>query len=192
MVAIMKKLRNQALVPGTILASAVIVVIAILFVYPKASRDKITPQPEETANGVILSDKNISVPEGWHLHRLSNSYFLLTRQEKLPEIGGTELYAYGEQIGISVIPIDTTPEEWVAQKMHIDLDDVLVKKATWGMADGYKLLRVEHETPADPQLSEYLFTENVIYIFSLYPIPNANTAIFEEMVSEFARRVTES
>lgn len=134
------------------------------------------------------------IPDGWYAHRVHDEAILLTRQKELPKVEGTEMYAYGEQIGISVVRpwvTDTTPEELAASKTLIDVDDVLVRKAEWDTINGYKLLRVEHETPADPQLSEYLFVENAVYIFSLYPILDKNMAVFEEMISEFVRTVLE-
>lgn len=141
-------------------------------------------------NAIGVFPVSITPPVGWYSHYI-NGGLLLTRQKELPDIGATEGYAYGEQISISLVPLNASPEEWVAQKTYFDLGDVLIRKAEWDTSNGYKLLRVERETPAAPQLSEYLFVGNKVYIFSLYPISNANMAIFEEMVGEFARKASE-
>jgi len=117
------------------------------------------------------------LPEGWYAHRKTDSFIILTRQKELPDIGATEYYAYGEQIGINLIPIETSPETWVSQ--YIDLDDVLVKEVAWSIVDDgddvfdpgdITFLRVEHNTPADMQLTYYVFESDFVYVFSLYPL----------------------
>jgi len=117
----------------------------------------------------LLSD--IEPLRGWYSHHISGN-ILLTRQEELPDIGATEIYAYGEQIGIYLIKNGLTPEEWAAQKAYIDLDDVLVSSKEWSTYHGQKLLTVEHEAAGagGKMLTKYLFAGDLIYIVSLYPL----------------------
>lgn len=133
----------------------------------------------ENNSSLRLPSVEAMVPMDWYEHRLSDTHIILTRQADLPNIGATEGYAYGEQININVLPIDVSPEEWIAQKTHIDLDDVLVREAAWSIVDNgdniidagdVKFLRVEHETPAAPQLTYYIFESDRVYVFSLYPL----------------------
>jgi len=131
----------------------------------------------------------MSIPDGWYQHSLNdNSILLLTRQEVLPEIGTTELYAYGEQISISEFPIDTPPRTWVEQKTYIDLDDVLVLKSEWSNVNGYELLTVEREAAGatGKVMDKYLFTDSTVHIFSLYPLESYN------LVSEEQKRNLEN
>ncbi len=114
----------------------------------------------------------IESPKGWYSHRISDNRILLTRQEKLPEIGATEGYAYGEQIGINLINIKISPEEWVAQKKYIDLDSEFILSKKWSTFYGQKLLIVESETGGafGGQYAQYIFTDNSVYVISLYPL----------------------
>lgn len=131
------------------------------------------------------------LPEGWYAHRKSDSFIILTKQEELPDVGATEGYAYGEQITINVLPVDAPLEEWVGQNF-IDLDDVLVKEAAWSIVDNgdgiiddgdITFLRVEHNTPADLQLSYYVFEDDRAYIFSLYPLEPQSAERLEALES---------
>ncbi|PJE64293.1 MAG: hypothetical protein COU90_02480 [Candidatus Ryanbacteria bacterium CG10_big_fil_rev_8_21_14_0_10_43_42] len=138
-----------------------------------------------------LPDVRINIPPGWYEHRLSDTHIILTRQEDFPDIGATEGYAYGEQININVLPAGTPSKEWVSQNF-IDLDDVLVKEAAWSIVDNgdniidpgdITFLRVEHETPADPQLTYYVFEDEYVYVFSLYPLEPQNTERLDTLES---------
>lgn len=153
---------NKGIVGGILVVS--ILIVAGFFIFYSSSET-----PPDKLDSTITE---LSVPNGWYLHRLSDTSLLLTRQETLPNIGNTELYAYGEQISFNKIPIDISPEEWAAQKTYIDLDDVLVLKSEWSEVNGYKLLSVEREAAgaSGKVMDRYLFTKNVVYIFSLYPL----------------------
>lgn len=125
----------------------------------------------------------ITPPSGWYIHYTSGGSLLLTRQKELPDIGATESYAYGEHISISVTLMNTSPKEWVAQKMYIDLDDrALVRESEWGMVGGYLVLRVEHEAAgaAGKQLSYYIFNGDRAYGASLFPLEKCSDAICVE------------
>lgn len=122
---------------------------------------------DQNSTNVFLAD--ISSLKDWYAHRISDNSILLTKQETLPDIGATEGYAYGEQISINLMELETYPEEWVAQ--HIYLDDVLVSKSEWGAYRGQKLLTVESEAggASGKQYTQYIFTDELIFVVSLYP-----------------------
>ncbi len=138
-----------------------------------------------------LSDVGINIPPGWYEHRLTGTHIILTKQEDLPDIGATEGYAYGEQINISVLPAGIPSKEWVSQNF-MDLEDVLVKEAAWSIVDNgdtiidpgdITFLRVEHETPAEPQLTYYVFENGRVYVFSLYPLEPQNAERLDALES---------
>lgn len=140
---------------------------------------------------IKLQDLGAGVPVEWYEHRLSDTHIILTRQKDLPEVGATEGYAYGEQINISVLPVSTPSKEWVSQNF-IDLNDVLVKEAVWSIVDNgdniidpndITFLRVEHETPAQPQLTYYVFENERVYVFSLYPLEPQNAERLDALES---------
>lgn len=129
-------------------------------------------QESKTAS---LKGIEISLPN-WYTHHISDTHIILTKQETLPDIGATEGYAYGEQININVLPLDISPEEWVAQ--NIDLDDILVLSKEWSTFYGQKLLVVESEAggASGKQYTQYLFTDDVRYVISLYPLEVYDTS----------------
>jgi len=132
-------------------------------------KKEIRRSAQESPSAPFLKD--IAPLKDWYSHRISGN-ILLTRQEELPDIGATEIYAYGEQIGIHLIKNELSPEEWAAQKAYIDLDDVLVSSKEWSTYHGQKLLTVEHEAAGAGRkmLTKYLFAGDLIYIISLYPL----------------------
>lgn len=150
-------------VVGVLITTILVIVGFFIFNSPK---DTIENKP-------VSTNIKLSVPDGWYLHRLSDTSVLLTRQETLPDIANTESYAYGEQISLNVIPMTkTSPEAWVAQKTYIDLTDTLILKSEWGEIDGHKLLSVEQMAAgaSGKIMSRYLFVDNIVHIFSLYPL----------------------
>ncbi len=111
----------------------------------------------------------IQVPEGWYKHNLNSSVgFLLTKSKELPEIGATELFTYGEQIGFNSFKIKQTPEEWAEQTM-LDEDPLFISK-TWSSINNYKMLTVKQITQADDMLTQYIFKDNTVYSLYLYPL----------------------
>ncbi|MFC1720958.1 hypothetical protein ACFL0K_01755 [Patescibacteria group bacterium] len=117
------------------------------------------------------------IPKGWFMHRASNQHIMLTRSKELLDIEATEGYAYGEQINIDLIKIDMSPEEGVAQKTYIDLDDVLVLSKEWTISYEQKILSVESEAAgfSGKQYTRYLFVDDFVYIVSLYPLETYDT-----------------
>ena len=113
--------------------------------------------------------ENTQVPSGWYQHRMSDTHMLLTKQQELPDIGGTEGYAYGQQINIEVIKRDVPYKEWLA--LYVG-DDALVSSKEWSTISGYEFLRVEQEAggAAGKVLNYYVFVDDLVYIFSLYPL----------------------
>ncbi|GEM_PF-2724930 len=156
-------------------------------------------QQTENKTSLKLPDVGTSIPAGWYEHRINDTHIILTKEKILPDIGATEGYAYGEQINISVLPLSLSPEKWVAQKTHIDLDDVLVREAAWSIVDNgdniiddgdIKFLRIEHKTPAGSALSYYVFEDERIKVFSLYPLETQSVErldILESVMRAYTR-----
>lgn len=109
--------------------------------------------------------------DGWYMHRESNISILFTRQEVLPDIGMTEEFAYGEQIHINNLPIEMTPEEWVADRQ---LETDLANKYQWDFVNGRRHLRVTHPTPAQDAQTDYFFGYNHVIISIFYPVSTLN------------------
>lgn len=109
--------------------------------------------------------------DGWYPHRESNISILFTRQEVLPDIGMTEGLAYGEQIHINSLPIQTTPEQWVADRQ---LETDLANKYQWDFVNGRRHLRVTHPTPAQDAQTDYFFGYGHVVISMFYPVSTLN------------------
>lgn len=120
-------------------------------------------------SGPVLPEPD-AIPPGWYVHRMNERSLLITRQEKLPDIAGTEGYAYGEQVGVSLSMNGRTPQEWAGQQEWLD-DEALVKEKTWTERSGRALLQVQHETEASGQLTTFLFVDDKVYTITLYPYP---------------------
>ncbi len=98
----MKKLNKNSIFG--IVAVMVLVAIAIFLYQFSASQEQAEPDFSSESSAVFLPD--IDPLRDWYAHRMSDRTIILTRQEELPDIGATEGYAYGEQIMISVVPIN--------------------------------------------------------------------------------------
>lgn len=181
---------------GIIIAGAIIA--AAIFYLPIGPESASNPKSDEKMS---LSTEYLTVPDGWYLHRLSNTDALLTKNRDLPNIGNTERYAYGEQVGIELIKLDRSPEEWAS--LQAPDEDPLILSKQWGTSNGYATLRVEQEAAgaAGKQLTRYLFVNDRAYIFSLYPLEiydslkklfvrnEQNVALLEKILSDYAARL---
>lgn len=116
---------------------------------------------------IDINESYFTVPAGWYLHRTHPSAVMLTEEQKLQDIGATETFAYGEQIGISVMKIDKSPKEWIAHWVP-DNDPIFLTKE-WGVLNGYPTFITEHISPAADVLDIYLFKDGHAYVFSAYP-----------------------
>lgn len=128
------------------------------------------------SNNISLLSLNITLPNGWYVHRMtSDNDLLLTKQKDLPSIGATERWAYGEQIGIGIIRMDKPLEEWVQTYAG---DDVMISSKTWDMLNGHKVLKVEQEAAGagGKVLNYYFFSGNIAYNFYLYPLEITDSA----------------
>ncbi len=152
---------------GTVLTLAVTLVFAIDWEDLNIKRE--IRQSTDSKEISVLSLPDIIPPEDWYVHRINDSSIILTRQEKLPEIGATEFTAYGEQIGIYLEKIETSPQKWAAS--HVG-DDVLVQSKKWSTFYGQTLLTTEGEAGGSggKQYTQYLFVDGMVYIVSLYPL----------------------
>jgi len=138
----------------------------------------------EDAAETYLSD--IDTPAGWYQHRLSRSHILITAQKDLPDIGATEMYAYGDQVSVSIATTTLTPEEWMSQQEWLD-DPALARSKVWIKLHGHMMLQVGHETEALPALTAYLFVKDLVYTISLYPYPGGKAlGVFNDLVEKYS------
>lgn len=150
--------------------------------------------------GGNLRVSDITVPSGWYVHAMENDTLILTRQQKLPDIGSSERFAYGEQIDIGVVKLDRPIDEWIA--WQIPSDDPLYTLKELGTLSGHQTMTVEHESlAAGKVLDYYIFVDNQAYIFSLYPLESydpsinnsvrntENVKILEQIVKDFSARI---
>ncbi len=131
------------------------------------------------------------IPPGWYSHQVSDSRIILTKEKELPNIGGTESYAYGDQINISVSEFDgSNPENW---PHLIWIDDVaLVKEKSWTDVGGMVALRVRHEAAgaSGEQITWYLFYDDRVYELSLYmPQDKPNDETFGDFVRQYGTQI---
>lgn len=146
--------------------------------------------------GRLESIAKLPLPDGWYSHKLRSNSVIFTQQKELPDIGNTEGYGYGKQIGVGTSKIDTSPEEWAAINMQ---DDPLIISKTWDSIGGYKVLKAEQYTEADEILAYYIFTNDYLYFAYLYPIETydslskknvrdmENLKIFEQIVDSIIK-----
>ncbi len=131
------------------------------------------------------------IPEGWYVYVLNESLLILTQSPALPEIGDTELMAYGEQILVSATPLSnegTEPEEW--ESLSWTDDTAMVHEKNWLMLGELKALRLEHEAggASGGSLTYYIFKGRTAYTLSLYPFDESqHVEIFETFVSAYAQ-----
>ena len=136
----------------------------------------------------------IPVPEGWHEHSLGGNGVLLTRSQTLPDIGATELYAYGEQISISAGMFDGDPnnrESWQYIRWVFE-DEALVRNWSWTTVRGLDALRVESEAAgaSGGVLYYFIFSGDQLYTLSLYPFDTSeHVAAFEQFVWEYVAAI---
>lgn len=129
------------------------------------------------------------MPPGWYSHQVSDSHIILTKQQDLPDIGGTESYAYGDQINISVSEFDGDSTENWPHLVWIE-DKALVKEKSWTEVSGMVALWVRHEAAGagGEQITWYLFDEDddKVYEFSLYmPQDKPNDETFGDFVRQY-------
>jgi hypothetical protein len=155
-----------ALVASAVVLVTTIVIVVYFFTLPRY-------RTTQCDINTFLQSK-ITVPDGWYLHNPHNTVLFLTKKNELPNISGTETYAYGEQISISGLFLEKPPEEWVAEYVP---DDVLISSKRWGSILGHNILKVEHEVEyGGKSLTYYFFKEGRVYIFSLYPLETLDQA----------------
>jgi hypothetical protein len=127
------------------------------------------------------------LPAGWYAHRTSDTSFFITLQKNLPNIGATEGYAYGDQVGVSLSTTTLTPQVWVTGQQWLD-DTALIISKNWVEAHGHTMLQVEHQTEASPELTDYLFVGNRVYTITLYPDKGAGLSdnVLGAMIDKYA------
>lgn len=131
------------------------------------------------------------IPPGWYVHQLNDSHLILTKQKELPDVGGTEGYAYGDHISISVSEFDgDNPENW---PHLVWIDDVaLVKEKSWIDVGGMVALKVMHEAAgaSGEQITWYLFYDDKVYELSLYmPQDTPNDKTFGDFVRQYGTQL---
>jgi len=144
--------------------------------------------PNEQNSDTLV--KEVVVPEGWYRHSLGEST-ILTRAAQLPDIGATELYAYGDHILISTGIFDGTFENieaWSGVRWVFE-DEALVRNWTKMKISGHDALRVEHRAAGanGAHLTYFLFSEDKFYSISLYSQDiSSYLDEFEKFVLEYA------
>jgi hypothetical protein len=140
-----------------------------------------TPLPSASPIPQVPSISHLQVTPrpGWYKHPMNDSFVIYTRQQKAPLITpDTEAFAIGEYISISAMIRNESMEDWVTMYAS---DDVMILSKSWSTLNGYQLLKVEQEAGgADGKtLNYYLFIDNRIYSFQLYPLEtnNGNTTV---------------
>jgi hypothetical protein len=144
--------------------------------------------PEYTSNNGLVEEAII--PDGWYPHPFGTSTLMFTRSSFLKRLEGTEGYAYGEQIVVSVSPYDgeqNKEEEWYQLDWtnHPDEYGNLDKK--WSTQRGYKVLRLMTDGMTGAGDLHYsIFVGDTIHTISLYPAYNSpHLDIFETFVDEY-------
>ena len=145
--------------------------------------------PTYTKNNALVPETII--PAGWYPHAFGTSTVLFTRSRFIPKIEGTEGYAYGEQIVVSISPYDGEPkkeEDWYQLEWINEDDEYGHPIKEWFTLYGYKILRLEYDgMTSGGDLSYFVFTGNTVHVISLYPAYNsphleAFEAFFEKYV----------
>lgn len=169
---------QKAFIPLVILALTAIVTIAYLNTHDtgccdnKGLSDSYLPLPQ-------------NLPKGWYAHRTSDTAFFVTTQKDLPDIGATEGYAYGDQVGVSLVTTTLSPQAWVTQQQWLNDTEMIISK-NWTEAHGHSLLQIEHHTGASPQLLDYLFIDDRVFTITLYPNKGAGLSIFSELQEKYS------
>jgi hypothetical protein len=134
------------------------------------------------------------IPEGWYPHNLGEGQIILTRAPKLPDVGATEGYAYGEQISVSTGVFDgdlNNLEDWYYIRWVFE-DAALVRDWSWVDVEGLTSLRVESEAAgaSGGQLRYFIFSGDQFHTLSLYPLDTSDhVAEFERFVLKYAKQV---
>lgn len=117
------------------------------------------------------------IPEGWYAHALSTSTLLLTQSRFLPHIEGTEGYAYGEQIAVSVSSYDGElgeEESWYQLDWTNEEDAYGNLRKEWLTLGGHKVLRLEYDgMTSGGDLNYQIFYGDTVHTVSLYPAYNS-------------------
>ena len=138
-----------------------------------------------------VSDSYLPLPEklsaGWYAHRTSDTSFFITMQKDLPNIGATEGFAYGDQVGVSLATTTLTPQVWVSEQQWLN-DTALIISKNWVEAHGHTMLQIEHQTEASPELTDYLFVGDRVYTITLYPDKGAGLSdnVLGAMIDKYA------
>lgn len=137
----------------------------------------------------------VPIPEGWYTHSLGEN-IILTRTVQIPDVGATEIYAYGDYILISTGVFDEAFENlegWNNTRWVFE-DEALVKNSQKTKIEGHDALRVEHKaTGADGEhLTYFIFPGDRFVSISLYSQSiTAYTNEFEQFVHDYIRSLTE-
>jgi hypothetical protein len=159
-----------------------VLIVVITIVYLHTNNNEVFNTRELSDSYLPLPEK---LPDGWYAHRTSDTSFFITLQKDLPNIGATEGYAYGDQVGVSLATTTLTPQLWVAGQQWLD-DTALIISKNWVEAHGHTMLQVEHQTEASPELTDYLFVGDRVYTITLYPDKGAGLAIFSNLQEKYS------
>jgi hypothetical protein len=143
-----------------------------------------TNTPSVQVSAGLYLDLPSSLPAGWYAHRRSESFFIITKQKVLPDIGATEGYAYGDQVMVSVETTTLSPQAWVVGQQWLD-DTALIRSKTWIEMHGRAVLQVRHETEASPELTDFIFVGDKVYTISAYPDGGDAISVFSTLLDAY-------
>lgn len=95
--------------------------------------------PNIVGNGALRLD---FVPAGWYAHIRDTSTItnvILTKEKELPNVGATELAAYGEQIDISISTTSLSAEAYIEKQ---GLTAPIATQQRWNTFEGHKMFSV--------------------------------------------------
>lgn len=138
--------------------------------------------PTYTKNNGLVPETII--PDGWYPHAFGTSTVIFTQSRFIQHLEGTEGYAYGEQISVTIGPYDGEPnkeEDWQQLEWTNQDDEYGHLEKKWFVLDGHKVLRLMGDgMTSGGDLSYQIFSGNTVHTISLYPAYNSpNLETFE-------------
>lgn len=178
-----------------ILIIIVIVVAAWCFMGGKRTDSgNVTPINTTKSVTVQMGDKALSltIPTSWYAHPMDDNATLFTRDEVLPNVGDTEMYAYGEQIYLHFgeLLLDATPEKWVEDRPYI-LDEEYVTNSEWTEVVRQTVLKVQSTSAVTSEevMTYYLFADGRVYELYLYPLTSENLGTMNSLLLNIAEQI---
>lgn len=167
-----------------------LLLVSVGIVWFSTSISSDTQFSQEKREYIALDE--VSIPAGWYAHSLNEST-ILTRFPKLPDVGATEIHAYGDYILVSTGKFEGSFEniEQLSQTRWVFEDKALVQGWSKTKVAGYNALRVQHKaaSASGKQLTYFIFYGDKFSTISLYSQNKASYInTFEQFVREYASK----